>query len=235
MPMPKHRHLLRALTAALAISSTGTAWAGRPLQTEDAGVLGAGECEIESFAARERVRDEPTARALSAQVGCGIGLRSQLALAAARTRAAGEKVDDITLVGKTWLRELDDDDIGVTLAYALGATRLPGASLRHEATEVRAVVTVPRGDWQVHANAGWARSEADRLNSTIWGMAAERTGLGPVDLMAEVFGDDRSDPWLNAGLRWNAIPDRLNLDASYGVQMNSARARLLTVGFKLTF
>jgi hypothetical protein len=53
--------------------------------------------------------------------------------------------------------------------------------------------------------------------------------------MAEVAGDDRGEPWLNAGLRWTAIADRLFVDASYGVQMNSARARLATIGLKFAF
>lgn len=226
---------LRCIAALALLCCAGAASAGRPLQTEDAGVLASGECELESFVARERASETPTARGLSVQAGCGVGAHSQLAFAVARTRAAGERADDVTLVGKTALRERGGDDSGVTLAYAVGATRLPGGSFRHESTDLRAVVTVPRGRWRVHANLGWARSEAQRQNSTTWGLAAERSALGAFDLMAEFFGDDRSDPWINAGLRWHLVPDRFNLDLSYGQQLDSARARLLTVGIKLAF
>jgi hypothetical protein len=53
--------------------------------------------------------------------------------------------------------------------------------------------------------------------------------------MAEVFGDDRSDAWLNGALRWHVIDDTLFIDGSYGVQMNSGRARLVTLGLKFAF
>jgi hypothetical protein len=67
-------------------------------------------------------------------------------------------------------------------------------------------------------------------------MSAKRTALGGLDLLAEVFGNDRERaPWLNAGVRWRPTDERLSLDASYGVQTNGARARLATVGLKLLF
>lgn len=235
MSIPAMSKASRLVAALLALVTAAPTWAGRPLQTEDAGLLGRGDCELESFAARERVRDLPSVRVASIQLGCGVGGNTQLALAAARARADGEHVDELTLVGKTGLRDLTDEQAGVTLAYAASAMRLPGGSFRHELTQVRAVVTVPHGDWLLHANLGAERSEAERLNTTTWALAVERTGLGAFDLMGEVFGDDRNDPWLNAGLRWNVLTKRLMVDASYGMQLDSARAKLLTVGFKLAF
>jgi hypothetical protein len=229
------RRLTRLFTGLLLVAAAAYAHAGRPLQTEDAGVLGAGECELESFIARERARGAPTARTVSAQIGCGIGLHTQLALAAARVRVDGEHDDDVALVGKTWLRELRDDHAGVTLAYALGAARAPGGSFRHSSTQVRLVATVPHAGWLLHADVGAARSETDQVDSTTWGLAVERSGVGALDLMAEVFGDDRTDPWVNLGVRWSMLPRRLMLDASFGMQLDAARARLLTVGLKFAF
>lgn len=220
---------------AILVAHSSAALAGRPLQTEDAAVLDAGECELETVLSRASARDLPTLRAGSAQVGCGFGYRSQAALLAGATRGAGERIDELALVGKSALRPLTDEQTGVTLAWLLGAQRSPGGSLRHESTELKAVVTHPAGPWLLHANLGMARSRAERQNRTVWSVAAERTGLGPIDAMAEVFGDDRSDPWLNAGLRWTVIDKQLFVDGSYGVQMNSGRARLLTVGLKLAF
>jgi len=209
--------------------------AGRPLQTEDAGVLDARECELELAWGRERERGAPPVRADGAQLGCGIGLNSQVALFAGRTRSDVDRSEELALVGKSALRRLTDDDVGVLLAWAVAATRPDGQGFRHDATEIKAVVTQPVGPWLMHANLGGSRSQGERLNTTLWSLAAERTGLGPVDAMAEVFGDDRSDPWLNAGLRWTAIEGRLAVDGSHGVQMNSRRARVVTVGLKLSF
>lgn len=220
---------------AILVAHSSAALAGRPLQTEDAAVLDAGECELETVLSRASARDLPTLRAGSAQVGCGFGYRSQAALLAGATRGAGERIEGIALVGKSALRPLTDEQTGVTLAWSLGAQRVAGGSLRHESTELKAVVTHPAGPWLLHANLSVARSRAELRNSTVWSVAAERTGLGPIDAMAEVFGDDRSDPWLNAGLRQTVIDKQLFVDGSYGVQMNSGRARLLTVGLKYAF
>jgi len=53
--------------------------------------------------------------------------------------------------------------------------------------------------------------------------------------MAEVFGDDREGPWWNLGLRWTVADEKFYIDASYGRQMASGRARLVTLGFKFAF
>lgn len=221
--------------AGLLAALTTTAQAGRPLQTEDAGVLDAGDCELELVGSRERAGgDTPTVRGVGAQLGCGIGLSSQAALFAGRAKAADERADTVALVGKTALRPLTDTQAGIVIAWAVGAERNVG-SLKHETTELKAVLTQPLAHWLLHANLGWARSQSARQDTTQWSVAAERTGLGPFDAMAEVFGDDRDDAWLNAGLRWTAIAERLFIDGSYGVQMNADRARRVTIGLKLAF
>jgi hypothetical protein len=90
-------------------------------------------------------------------------------------------------------------------------------------------------DWLPHANLGVAHHRIEHRSNTIWSAAIERTGIGPFDLMAEVYGDDRQAPWWNTGLRCTAIERRLFLDASYGAQMQTGRRKLATVGLKYAF
>lgn len=232
--MPSTRSLL-AVAVGAALLHTSAAWAGRPLQTEDAGVLGVGECELEAAGEREKPKDEGSIRAGSVQLGCGVGYRSQVALNAGRVKFPGGRADEVNLAGKTALLELADDATGVAVAWSFGGQKPRGGSFKYEATEIKGVVTHPVGDWQFHANLGWSRCQSDRRNVTIWSVAAERTSLGPVDVMAEVFGDDRAPAWLNAGIRWPVVRDRFFLDASYGVQMDSGKTKLATVGMKLAF
>jgi hypothetical protein len=229
----KHRSTLALLVFA-ALLASDRAEAGRPLQTEDAGVLERGDCEVELVAARER-GEHPTLTSGRAQVGCGIGWRSQVAVAASRASGGGEREDSFGIGGKTWLRELTDEQTGITLAWTAGYVRPRGASTEREGAEVRAVVTHPIGPWLLHANLGWQRDSIEHRDSTVWGAAVERTGLGPVDAMFEFFGDDRERPWANAGLRWNVVPDRVMLDGSIGRQMGSDGRTLVTVGMKVTF
>ncbi|MBL0124632.1 MAG: hypothetical protein IPP88_18525 [Betaproteobacteria bacterium] len=113
------------------------AWAGRPLATEDAGVLGDRECEIESYAGQARESSSPNVNALWVQYGCGIGRNTQLAFGAGTERSAGDLTKAAALTGKTFLRELTEEQTGFTLAYALFGAQEPGNSFKHEATELK--------------------------------------------------------------------------------------------------
>lgn len=218
------------------VLASGTALAGRPLATEDAGVLDRGECEIESFAGRARVPQASSVHTLYAQVGCGVGGNTQLAAGLGREREAGTRAAIAALAGKTALRPLTDDTGGWTLAYSMQATRLPRGSLRGSASELRAVLTVPARGWLVHANLGPAYDHRVRQWSTLYGVALERPGaLGPVDLMGEVFGTDREGASAQLGVRWGVRPERLFLDASVGRSFRSSGERLVSIGLKYAF
>jgi hypothetical protein len=227
-------HFVRVIVVTVALLAGAPVHAGRPLQTEDAGVLERGDCEVELAVARER-GEQPTVRGGRAQFGCGVGLHSQLAVSLGRARDSTERSDAAAVSGKTWLRELTDDHTGVTIAWAAGWLRPRGGSTGREAADVRAVVTHPIGAWLLHANVGWNRDALEHRDSTVWGAAVERTGLGPVDAMVEFFGDDRDRPWANAGLRWHAVQDRVFVDGSYGRRLHRDGGTLVTLGMKVAF
>ncbi len=110
-----------------------------------------------------------------------------------------------------------------------------GGSFEHELTYLNLVATREIApNWTGHANLGWVRSESADANSTTWNLAIEKSLGNGVDLMGEVYGDDRSDEWLGLGVRW-AASDKLSLNASYATQNDSPRVRLWTVGFKYSF
>lgn len=222
----------------LALALPLTAMAGRPLQTEDAAVLARGECEIEGVHARLKEVEAPTAKATSLQFGCGIGLRSQLALQGLRAEAGDETAREAALVGKTAIVPLSETQTGFTIAYETRRVRLPGEGDRQANTIIRGVMTHPTGpsgEWLLHANLGFAHNNLESETRAIWSVAAERTKLGPVDVMAEVYAYDKGAAWVNAGVRYTVIPEHFFVDASYGVQTNSDRAKLVTFGFKLAF
>lgn len=78
------------------------------------------------------------------------------------------------------------------------------------------------------------RSESAGTNSTTWNLAIEKSLREGLDVVGEVYGDDRSKPWVGTGLRWSAS-DRLSLNASVAVQNDTPRLRLWTVGLKYAF
>lgn len=223
------------LAGAALMTMVGTAQAGRPLATEDADYLGKGQCEAEGFYARLSASGTPDTRGWTLQGACGIGGTTQLALAYSRARSDGQTGQGLLLGGKTGIITRSGDGLGLTLAWGLTGAKTAGSSFEHELTYLNGVASreIAPG-WTGHANLGWLRSESADASSTTWNLAIEKSLGNGVELMGEVYGDDRSDEWLGLGLRW-AASDRLSLNASYATQNDSPRVRLWTVGFKVSF
>lgn len=221
----QHRTLLIPVALLLAC---GPALAGRPLQAEDAGVIDPHACEIEGAHSHWR-QQEAAQRQSYLQLGCGVTEGSEVALQVLRPR-------ELALGGKTQLAQAGDAQL--TLAWSL-AHRHVETAWRHSGTSLLLVASTPWGrDWVVHANVGHVRDELQHRRSTTWALAAEHNGLGEAGRwqpMAEVFGDDRGQRWVNAALRLALVPGRAFVDASLGRQMGGSRARLATAGFKLAF
>ena len=225
----------RFALAATLLALAGTAHAGRPLATEDADVLGRSQCEAEGFYGRQSASGSPDARGWTLQGACGIGGNTQVALAYSRARSAGVTGEGLLLGGKTGLITRSGDGLGLTLAWGLTGAKVGGGSFEHELTYLNLVATREIApSWTGHANLGWVRSESADANSTTWNLAIEKSLGNGVDLMGEVYGDDRSDEWLGLGVRW-AASDKLSLNASYATQNDSPRVRLWTIGFKYSF
>lgn len=229
--MPRFSFLLAALLTAAAAT---TAHAGRPLVTDDAGVLDRGTCEVEGVAERAWAGgDRATARTL--EVGCGIGWRTQLGLAGGRAKAGGVRTDLATLSGKTALAGAEATGL-TSLGYGVDATRARGGSWQHAASSLTLIHSRPLGRAaSLHLNLGHARDEPSDRRATTWGAGIEHAGYGTLAPMAELYGDDREAPHWNVGLRWTLAADRVWLDASYGRQIGPGRARLATLGFKVEF
>jgi len=210
---------------------TSTAWAGRPLVTEDAGVIDTGNCEIESYIARY---NRPYVNLRWMQLGCGIGLNTQISAGAGRETTRPEPATIAAASGKTSLRKLTAEQAGLAIAYSVLAGNHVD-HMRHESTEIKAALTVPRQQWLLHANIGWLRSSSSTTKTT-WALALERcNAIGPVDLMGEIFGDDRGAPTAQIAARWTVIPGRLFLDSSWGAQFNSAKSQQASIGLKIAF
>jgi hypothetical protein len=227
------------IAALLASVLPQAAHAGRPLQTEDAGVLDRAACEVEGFTARASAFGTAL-RENSLQLGCGVGASTQVAAAVARAKAEGASARGFELNGKTRLWQgaaaKDSEPPALTLAYAIGWARASGDKTRHAATALNLAYSRPLGDeWTTHANLGHARDEIAKSRATTWGLALEHAGFGAVAPMAELFGDDRDAPWWNLGLRVTALPEKVFIDASYGRQIVSGKPTLWSVGFKVAF
>ncbi len=230
---------LRRLGALGLLLAAVAAHAGRPLQTEDAGIVAASGCEVEG--ARLASREDGDAGGESGlALACGIGRASQLSLGGAQTREAGTSDRALTLGGKTRLWPVEGGEgPALTLAGAATGVRPAGGGWRRDRARLTLAGSLPVDGATLHLNLGHARERPTRRVSTTWALAWERDatpaegpGWAP---MAELFGDDHGQAWWNLAARLTLVPGRAFVDASWGRRFAGGPARLFTAGFKLAF
>ena len=235
--------LLSLITLSASLMAMVPAHAGRPLQTEDAGIIDLGGCELEGAATRLTSQGAAhTERGLT--LACGIGRQSQVGLNLSRLRDDGGGTPVVgtgaQLLGKTRLwKGTGDDGATTTLAWTLAWQHERSMPWQHVAKRLNLVTSLPMGGGTVHLNLGHARDTQGKANSTTWNAAYEDSGFDWLGMtwqpMAELFGDDRSAPSWNVALRATVLPERLTMDLSWGRQINPEKPRLVTAGFKLSF
>jgi hypothetical protein len=149
-------------SARIAIATVGLcaslpALADRPLVSETADVIGAGDCQVEAWAGRTRQSGSASVRDGTVFTSCGVAGVHQFGVALSQERAAGQRNSGATLFGKTTVRMPDKGQTGFGVAYTLGFDKPSGQGLRRESAAVLGVLTQPLpGDVLLHANLGWA-------------------------------------------------------------------------------
>lgn len=213
------------------------ALAGRPATTNDAGTISPGVCEVESFIGHSPTAGAPSVGVTSVQLGCGAVERTQFSLLLQRSHSSGVSTHSVTLNGKSRLVDGGEDGASIALAYGLGAVDGPGSGLQADLGYVNGVVSWPLAPgFTLHGNLGWNHSRLARASTTAWAVALEHAANDRWDLMGELFDNDRTHrPWIQAGVRWNALPNRLWLDASWGWQTGTPHARAMTLGLRFAF
>ena len=206
------------------------AHAARPLTTDDASILDAKSCQVESWI--DRGKDATTGWVVPA---CNLGLDTELQMGFARTRAGGEaRFSEAYIQAKTLLREMTDQEPwGVGLVA--GVTRRP-LNETHRGWH-NPYVLVPftqlicNTPLTFHANLGWTRDREARRDLTLWGAALEARVGSRLTLLAEAYGQNSEKPFLRIGGRWSAIKDRLDLDLTWVSRPGgSGDERLVSLG-----
>lgn len=226
--------ILHALSGALcALLVAAPAWADRPLLSETADVIGAGDCQFEAWTARTRQPGSASETATTGFVSCGVAGIHQFGLAGWTARSDGQSARGFTLTGKTTLRMPEKGQTGFGVAYTLGFDKQPGASLRAESATINGVITQPLdGGLLLHGNLGWAYSKSAKASTTFWSVGIESGDA--FSWAADVFGDDRGKPGVSAGVGW-AFSESVSANVAYAMQFESPRVKQLSVGIKIRF
>lgn len=223
--------LLLGLIAGMPVFS---AWAARPFVTDDARITAAESCQLESWA-----RVYPDSREFWVLPACNPWGNLELTLGGNVARSDGESTThDYQIQFKSLIHPLTPDGWGIGIAA--GHVAHPSATLGPNQlgnTYAYVPVSVSWHDGKVvtHMNVGWMRDKASSQDSLTWGVGSEFSLNSRWMGIVETYGDHRQAPYWQTGLRFSVIPDRFQLDASLGQQLNGGNdARWVSFGVRLT-
>lgn len=234
MPFLPFRRCVAISGALLCALNAMGAHAARPMVVDDARVVDAGSCQIETW--RRFNRDSRETWALP---GCNLTGNLELTLGSAEL-----PVDDLGLrsttrtvqmQGKTLFRSLETNSYSYGLA-AGGVVRSRGAA--DQVPNYYAYVPLTRSLLDdrmfVHANLGVQRSGESPVNGTTWGIGAEYSIVPRVFLMFETYGDNHHRHSYQGGVRVWIVPNRVQVDATVGTQAGDyGGSRWISIGMRL--
>ncbi len=207
-------------------------FAARPFVVDDARVTDPGACQVETWLKRN-----PGSREFWALPACNVG-GVEITAGGGMQSAAGQAGQrDYQLQGKMLFRELTTNDWGWGLAagviahadIALGenllANRYFYAPISRSFADDRFVLLT---------NLGMVDNRSEARRGLSWGVGGEYYLTQRTVLLGELYGATGFDRFSQVGVRYWIIPDRLQVDSTYGFQWNGTnRTEWLTVGFRI--
>lgn len=209
------------------------AHAARPMITDDARLVDAGACQVESWVTRNRHDTE-----YWALPGCNPFGNFEITVGGARgSDADGTRTTDLLLQGKTLFKPLEANGWGAGLVF--GTVRHPAVDEdRNLMGDLYAYVPVSFSfhddRFVVHTNLGWLHEKDTRHNRMTWGLGTETELSSRFGLIAETFGQNVGKPLFQVGVRFWVVPDRVQLDTTYGNSFDGrGENRWVSIGLRL--
>jgi hypothetical protein len=194
--------------------SSVSLFAGHPLITDDASIVDAKACQLETW--MDRKSESATYWLLPA---CNFTGNLELSVGGAWThKARSTRNTQVLLQGKTIFKSLETNDWGLGLAAGALWHLKDNSSDRAHALYAYLPASFSFKDDRiiVHGNLGWNHDSADRRSHLDWGIATEAEVIKPLYLFAEVFGQERGRPFFHFGFWYWIVPDRVQINAAYG-------------------
>ena len=218
--------LLPVLVPCAALGAAVPAHAARPMITDDARVVEAKGCQVESWVRRNR--DSTEYWLLPA---CNPTGNLEITAGGARTNEAGTtRTTDQQVQAKTLFKALQPDGWGAGLA--VGTVGHPGAH-RDSYAYVPVSLSFLRDRIVLHGNAGMLRAPDDRRTKATWGLATEVQLDGRNAIVAEAFSQG-AGAFHQLGLRHWLVANRVQVDATYGNRNGGGTSeRWFSLGLRL--
>ena len=222
--------IVRRLLPLLALlAALPTAQAARPLITDDARLTDAQACQMESWVHFHRQRSE-----LWALPACNPGGNFELTLGGALSRAEGQSNSGAILIqGKTLFKPLESNGFGIGLAAGY-ATQPGNGQSGSPYFYVPASFSFADDRLVLHTNIGALHERENNQTRLTWGVGSEIQTTDHLYIIAETYGQDKGRPFLQMGLRYWIVPNRVQLDTTYGSQIGNLHdERWISIGLRL--
>ena len=200
---------------------------------DDARLLDAGACQLEAW-----VRRDAGATEYWALPACNPWGNAELSFGGALTRAEGRtRFSDNQAQAKLLFKPYEPGSWGVGAAVGT-ARRLQRQTARGWPGDAYFYVPVSfdagSDELVLHVNAGAAHHRDEHRTQATWGLGAEARINPRLYFIPEAFALDRGRPFFQAGLRFWVVPDRMQVDATYGNRLVSeSRDRWFSIGMRL--
>lgn len=212
----------------------GTAFAARPMMTDDARIVDPQSCQLESWVKAYQHHDEYWALPACNPLGF-------FELTVGGSKVTGEDrstPSDRVIQFKTIFRELKPNGWGIGLA--LGNSHHFSTVQNRSNHDVYGYVPVTwsfNDDQQlIHLNLGGAKKELDHSFKRTWGLGSEFQVAPNTYLIAETFGEDAVKPSYQAGVRHWLMPNRFQVDLTTGTKSSyNTQNRWFSMGIRLLF
>lgn len=225
--------LLRLAFCSTALLMAHVVHAARPMITDDARIVDAKACQLESW-----VKKNPDNTEIWALPACNFTGNLEVTLGGALGKdATGTRTTDVVLQGKTIFKPLEPNGWGMGLA--VGIVRHP--AIHTDANligNLYAYVPVSfsfRDDrFVLHTNLGWLHEKVEHKDRMTWGIGSETQLTKNTWFIAEGFGQNQGKPFYQVGFRHWLILNHLQIDTTYGNRAGSSmEERWFSIGLRL--
>lgn len=204
----------------------------RAMDVDDAGTLEDGKCQLESWL---QFNHGSTQRTLSPACNVLPDLELQ-ATGTLEKDTRGTLLSEAQFQGKYLIKPTGASGYGVALMA--GATRHTELDERNRSWSYFAKVPVSfafrDGDVMLHTNWGVVRYQGEKTTRLTWGFGNESKITDRFSFIGEVFGENKGKPLFQAGVRTIVIPEKVEVDLTYGNKTNFAREdRFVLLGLRL--
>lgn len=211
------------------LAFSATAHAARPMTTDDARLTDAQACQVETW-----LHLHGSDKEWWALPACNPGGNLEITAGGAFAYGKGEMQSGAQVLQmKTLFRPLSTNDWGIGLAA--GYTTQPGNG--HSGSPYFYVPTsfsLADDRIVIHTNLGYTRERENNQNRLTWGLGTELQASERLYVIAETYGQDKGNAFFQTGLRYWIVPNRVQIDTTYGSQFSHLREeRWISIGLRL--